>query len=134
MASITNAVLKLDHNHAKKTVRAVATCKVQFTPYEVKEMQEGLRFKLMCRLLGLDPAPPKNPLLFIYPAPRFFPDQSPTPGESVTYDVTLGEGVLDEDQTGDDIDEILAKFTLTNLYTGKSISKKSNVVSHYINS
>lgn len=130
MASIMSAVLNLTHNHTKKTVLAVATCKVQFTPYEVKEMKEGLRFKLKCSLSGNNPGP--GNLLFIYPLPRFFPDQSPTPAESATYEVTLGEGVLDEDVVG--ADDILATFTLTNLYTKNISSKKSNLVFHFFES
>jgi hypothetical protein len=34
MATITNAVLTLSHDHTKKTVRAVVTCNVNFTVLE----------------------------------------------------------------------------------------------------
>ena len=57
MATITNAVLTLAHDHRKKTVQATAKCRVNFTELELCQMKNcaGARFfKLKCQLWGED--------------------------------------------------------------------------------
>ena len=55
MASISNAVLSLTHDHEKKTVRAVVKCDVNFTSLEQCQMKTCARtrfFKLKVSALG----------------------------------------------------------------------------------
>ena len=131
MAKIMNAVLSLSHDHTKKTVRAVAKCTVKFSELELCEMKTcniANMFKLKCKLRGKDSGlTGSDDQLFTYPSATFFPDADPTSAEHRTFDVLLGEGVLDEDWGQD---EVYARFQLVNLYTLVSISKDSNVVSH----
>jgi hypothetical protein len=65
--------------------------------------------------------------LFTYSNVFFFPDGSPTASEDRTFEVLLGEGVLDEDWGQD---EVYALFQLVNIYTTTEVKKKSNTVSH----
>ena len=128
MATITNATLALVHDHRKKIVKATAKCRVNFTALELCQMKNctGARFfKLRCQLWGDDLF--LDPLLFTYSDVFFFPDGSPTASEDRTFDVLLGEGVLDEDIG---TDEVYAIFKLANLYTTIEVKKKSNTVSH----
>src|SRR4026208_303511 len=101
MASITNAKLVLTHDHNKKTVRSVVTCDVNFTSLELCQMKtcrESRLFKLKCQLWGADSGlTGADDFLFTYSTVFFFPDPTPTGTESRTFDVVLGEGVLDED-------------------------------------
>jgi hypothetical protein len=130
MATITNATLTLVHDHRKKTVQATAKCRVNFTALELCQMKNcaGARFfKLKCQLWGEDSGLNFGDFLFTYSQAPFFPDGSPTASEDRSFDVLLGEGVLDEDWG---TDEVYALFKLVNLYTTAEVKKKSNVVSH----
>lgn len=131
MAKILNAVLSLTHDQTKRTVRAVAKCTVKFTDLELCEMktcQVANMFKLKCKLRGADSGlTGADDQLFTYPSSVFFPDADPTSAEHRTFDVVVGEGVLDEDWGQD---EVYARFQLVNLYTLVAVSKDSNVVSH----
>jgi len=131
MATITNAVLSLAHDHRKKTVQAVAKCDVNFTALELCQMKtckEARLFKLKCQLWGADSGlTGGDDFLFTYSTVFYFPDPSPTGTESRVFDVLLGEGVLDEDW-GED--EVYARFRLVNLSSLVEIQKKSNTVSH----
>jgi hypothetical protein len=131
MATITNRTLTLTHDHTKKTVRAVAKCNVNFTALEQFQMKgapQGSFFKLKCQLWGEDSGLTfGDDFLFTYPSAFFFPDPTPTAAESRTFDVVLGEGVLDEDWG---TDEVYALFKLVNLSTLVQVKKKSNTVSH----
>lgn len=134
MATITNRNLAITHDHTKKTARCVVTCRVNFTTYEMNEMKKGLRFKLKCVLWGKESWEPfegGDDYLYTYSPPKYFPDPTPTATESVTFDVTLGEGVLDEDGFwGGYVDEVYGKLTLTNLYTLVQVTRSTNVVEH----
>ncbi len=131
MATITNATLALTHDHRKKTVRAVVRCNVNFTALELCQMKEcaGIRFfKLKCQLWGADSGlTGADDLLFTYSNVFFFPDPTPTATESRTFDVLLGEGVLDEDFGQD---EVYGLLKLVNLSTLVEVRKKTNTVSH----
>jgi len=128
MATITAQKLTLTHNHTQKTAKAVVTCQVNFTAYERSEMSKGLRFKLTCKLWGEDSGlTGADDFLFSYPTAFFFPDATPTSPENRTFDIVLGEGVLDEDWG---VDEVYGRLRLTNLYTLVAITKRTNVVSH----
>lgn len=53
------------------------------------------------------------------------------PNLTGSFDVTVGEGVLDEDGfLGGYVDEVYGKLLLTNLYTTVTVTKTTNVVSH----
>lgn len=131
MATITDRTLSLSHDHNKKTVRAVVTCKVNFTALELCQMKAcpGSRlFKLKCQLWGADSGLTfGDDFLFTYSDVFFFPDPSPTGTESRTFTVLLGEGVLDEDWGQD---EVYGKLILTNLSSLVVVKKKTNTVSH----
>ena len=132
MASITNAHLDLTHDHNKKTVKAVVKCDVNFTALELCQMRackEGRHFKLKCQLWGEDSGlTGADDFLFTYSTVFFFPDPSPAGTEHRTFDVLLGEGVLDEDW-GED--EVYGLLKLINLSTLVEVKKKTNTVSHH---
>jgi hypothetical protein len=131
MATITNAQLSITIDANKKTARPVVRCTVNFTPLELCQMKtckEGPWFKLKCQLWGEDGGlTGADDFLFTYPTVFYFPDSTPNASESRTFDVTVGQGVLDEDW-GED--EVYAKVLLTNLSSLVQVTKKSNVV-HY---
>ena len=131
MATITDRKLALTHDHTKRTVRAVVTCKVNFTALELCQMKacSGARlFKLKCQLWGADSGLTfGDDFLFTYSDVFFFPDPTPTATESRTFTVLLGEGVLDEDWGQD---EVYGLLKLTNLSTLVQVQKKTNTVSH----
>lgn len=132
MATITNATLSLTHDHRKKTVHAVAKCTVNFTSLELCQMKhcsEAKLFKLKCQLWGADSGlTGADDFLYTYSSVFYLPDATPAASESRTFDVVLGEGVLDEDW-GED--EVFAKFRLVNLSSLVEIRKNSNTVSHH---
>lgn len=132
MATITAQKLAIAHNHVTKTARCIVTGTVNFTQLERFLMTQGLRFKLKAELWGDDSGlTGSDDKLFTYTPVRYFPDANPAPSESVTFDVTLGEGVLDEDGfLGGFVDEVYGRLSLTNLYTSVTVSRNTNVVSH----
>jgi hypothetical protein len=131
MATIANATLSLAHDKTKKTVNSVVRCTVNFTALELCQMKncKDVRlFKLKCQLWGEDSGLNfGDDFLFTYTTVFFFPDPSPTGSETRTFEVVLGEGVLDEDWGQD---EVYGKLILTNLYTLVAVTKKTNVVHH----
>jgi len=131
MATITNASLSLAHDKHKKTVNSVVRCTVNFTALELchmKTCKEARHFKLKCQLWGEDSGlTGADDFLFTYATVFFFPDATPAASESRTFEVLLGEGVLDEDWGQD---EVYGKLILTNLYTLVKVTKRTNVVHH----
>lgn len=126
MATITNANLVITVDSVKKTARCVVTAKVFFTPYERREMEQGLKFVLHCTLWGEDLGMWLNPDDYLYGyGSKHFPDATPTSPEMVNFDVTVGLGLLDEDWG---TDEVYGLLKLKNLYTGNVIKAKTNVV------
>jgi hypothetical protein len=136
MASIRpKPQLKIDHDKTNKTVRAVVKARINFTQYEMSQMQQGLRFKLRCQLWGQDnssdaPLDPADDPLYVLEDVKYYPDATPAVTEDAVFDVTLGEGVLDEDfgLSRFEIDEIYAKLILINEFTGGKVRRKTNVV------
>ena len=132
MATITNANLTISHDHNKKTAHAVVKCNVNFSDLEQCQMKNCPRtrfFKLKCQLWGSDSGlTGADDFLFTYSNVFFFPDPSPTGTESRTFDVTVGEGVLDEDWGQD---EVYGLLKLVNLSTLVEVKKKTNTVSHH---
>ena len=131
MASISNAVLTLAHDHTKKTVRATVKCRVNFTTLELCQMKTcagSSLFKLKCQLWGEDSGlTGADDFLYTYTSVYYFPDAGPTAAEDRTFEVTLGEGVLDEDW-GED--EVYGLLKLVNLSSMVQVTKKTNTVSH----
>lgn len=131
MATITNAMMTLAHDHKKKTVRAIVKCNINFTPMERCQMTNcpGMRlFKLKCQLWGKDSGlTGADDFLFTYADVFFFPDPEPLATENRIFDVVLGEGVLDEDW-GEA--EIFGLIKLINLYTLVQITRKTNTAAH----
>jgi hypothetical protein len=126
MATITNTNLAINVDSAKQTARCVVTCKVLFSPYEMKQMKDGLKFVLHCSLWGEDLGNWLNPDDYLYSyGSKHFPDATPTSPESITFDATVGTSLLDEDWG---TDEVYGLLTLRNLYTGKKVKAKTNVV------
>lgn len=128
MATITNANLTINHNHASKTGKVLVKCNVNFTAFEINQMKAGLRFKLICQLWGADSGlTGADDFLYTIPTAKYFPDATPAATENVAFEVTVGEGLLNED-TG--TDEVYAKLKLTNLYTLVTVNRNTNEVSH----
>ena len=129
MANITNRVLKITHDHKKKTANPIVTCTVNFSTLELCQMKncpEARSFKLKCQLWGDDPF--SDDYLYTYNDVYFFPDAGPSASENRMFDVTVGQGLLDEDWWGKD--EIYGRLMLYNLATGVIIRKNTNVVHH----
>jgi hypothetical protein len=131
MATITDANLTITHGHTKKLARAVVRCKVNFTALELCQMKtcaQARLFKLKCQLWGADSGlTGADDHLFTYTNVFFYPDATPNGSEAATFEVTLGEGVLDEDIGRD---EVYGRLQLTNLYTLGVVNKNTNEVSH----
>jgi hypothetical protein len=131
MATITNANVSLAHDKTKKTVESVVRCTVNFTAVELCQMKnckDGRWFKLKCQLWGADSGlTGADDFLYTYDTVYYFPDATPAASESRSFEVVLGEGVLDEDW-GED--EVYGKLILTNLSTLVQVTKKTNTVHH----
>jgi hypothetical protein len=130
MATITEAKLALTHDHKTQTVRALVTCKVNFTGLELcmmKSCPDQRLFKLRCYLFGQDVTNPDD-LKYTYESRHYFPDPTSSATESRTFDVLLGAGALDEDTSS--ADEIYGQLRLTNLFTLVAVKKNTNVVTH----
>jgi hypothetical protein len=131
MASITDAKLSIRHDHPKKLAYVTVTCKVNFTGMEMCLMEACPRqrmFKLKCQLWGADSfLTGGDDHLWTFINVYYFPDPTPTTPEDRKFEVTLGEGVLDEDWG---TDEVYGKLILQNLFTLVKIEKKTNQVSH----
>lgn len=128
MASITDAKLEIVHDHRKKTAHCVVTCKVNFTGLELclmKGCPDQKMFKLKCQLWADDPW--EDDWLYTYTTVYYFPDPTPTSAESRKFEVTVGEGLLDEDWG---TDEVYGKLILQNLFASTKIEKNTNAVSH----
>ena len=132
MASIWDATLAITHDHRKKTAHAVVTCKVYFTGMELCLMTscpEQRMFKLKCQLWGKDSGlTGADDYLYTYGTVYYFPDPTPSSPETRSFEVTVGEGLLDEDW-GED--EVYGKLILYNLFTTVTITKKTNTVTHW---
>ncbi len=123
MASITKAKLTISKTPANGTALCTVDCTVSFSPYEMKEMKEGLKFRLDCSLWADDVI--TDDCIFNYGS-KFFPDATPTSSENYQFQATLGLGLLDEDLFFKD--EVYGLLKLTNLYTQIKVQKKTNVV------
>ena len=131
MATITSAKLEVGNNSSTGTSNCIVTCRVTFTKYEQNEMKEGLKFALHCALWGEDNGPNAliNPDDFIFSyASKHFPDATPSSPEMVTFNATLGTSLLNEDFG---TDEVYGRLRLKNLYTGKIVSAKTNVIKRH---
>lgn len=135
MATISNRDLKITHDHRKKLAHPIVRCTVNFSPLELCQMKncpgEKL-FKLKCQLWGADISVGEwwfgsDDFLWTYSDVYYFPDPTPSASEPRTFDVTFGEGVLDEDWG---TDEIYGVLRLYNLSAGTVIKRKTKVVSH----
>lgn len=125
---ISNQKLTITCDNVKKTARCIVSGKVGFTDYEMSQMKLGTRFKLKCELKGADSGlNGKDDFLYTYVPVKYFPDSTSTQNEDVTFEVVLGEGVLDEDNG---VDDVYGSLTLTNLYTTKKVTKYTSQVSH----
>lgn len=131
MATITNAKLSIRHDHTKKLAHVSVTCDVNFTALELCQMKscrEGRHFKLKCQLWGADSGlTGADDFLYTFGNAFYFPDSTPSATESRQFEVTLGEGVLDEDWGQD---EVYGKLMLTNLTSAVQVAKKTNQVHH----
>lgn len=133
MASITNAQLSIEHDHNKRLAHVRVTGSVRFSELELCQMRscrEANLFKLKCQLWGAD-SPDPDDFLYTIGTVYYFPDGDPTASETRTFQVTLGEGVLDEDGWFRPKDEVYARLKLYNLLTGGIIARNSNTVEHY---
>jgi hypothetical protein len=109
MATISDARLNISCNSGTGICNCVVTGRVAFSQFELNSQQQGLTYRLRCRLIGDDPI--DNDLLFVYPA-RFFPDATPSLSESFRFETNLGRNILNEDPEGGD--EIFAELRLSN--------------------
>ncbi len=130
MNSISNAVLTISHDHARKTAKVKVTCKVNFGSVEYTLMRNnpGNWFKLKCILMGADSGfNGADDHLYTIPQIFYFPDATGTQSEVRNFEVTVGEGLLDEDWG---TDEIYARLELVPLVFGTIAKRNTNTVSH----
>ena len=131
MVYITDATLTISHDHTKKTARPIARAKINFSPIEfcmMKNCQETKLYRVNCQLWGSDPWPNPDDYRYTYNQVFYLPDQSPNASESVTFDNTVGQGVLNEDWGRD---EIYAKIIAYNLFTFGRSDRNTNTVKHH---
>jgi hypothetical protein len=93
MATITNPNLELKPDQSTKTVLATVTGKLKFTPYEMSQMQQGLRFRLKCELWGADSGFPDNgdDKLYSYSEIKTYPDSTPISSEPIKFEKLSGQ-------------------------------------------
>jgi hypothetical protein len=129
MAGMVNPVLTLTRDRATKTVRAVATCRINFNEFELRAMQQGtLQFRLRAKLFGADSSLPNvDGDLFTFTPAKFYPDATPNAVEDATFEETLAEELLDEDYLG--TDEVVTTFELMNQPGSKVLRRNSPQVS-----
>lgn len=131
MADITDRVLTIRHDHAKNTAHVVVKCKVRFTGLELclmKSCPEQRMFYLKCQLWGADSGlTGADDFLYTFSNVFNLPDPTPTSPEDRTFDVVVGQSLLDEDWG---VDEVYAKLILRNLLSMVEIKRNTNTVSH----
>ena len=128
MARIANAHLSISLDNKKKLVTPVVKCRIEFTGLELcmmKSCPKEEMFKLKCELWGFDPLRPDEKR-WVYNDLYYFPDATIAANENRSFEVILGEGVLDEDLN--DEDEIYGLVRLTNLLSNSSRSRRTNIV------
>ncbi len=129
MASISNPSINIVENLPAKRVRVDVTCRVNFTEFELFNMQHGVRYRLTCKLLGDDPI--FDDSLFNYPNPKIFPDATPSRVENVLFSATMPSSTLNEDDSiFDNTDEVYAALTLRNLETGQQVTANTHDIVH----
>ncbi len=129
MASITNRVLTIKHDHKRHVVHVKVTCNVNFSGLELCQIRtcpEHKMFKLKCQLWGDDPI--WDDFLYTFPSVLYLPSAGPVATETAQFEDTVGEGLLDEDWIGKD--EVYGKLILYNLAVNTVISKNTNVIHH----
>jgi hypothetical protein len=129
MATIANAKLAIQLNLPGNKAKVDVTCDLRFSRLELFLMQNGLRFRLDCKVWGEDLGWWLNPddFLFSYTS-QFFPDANPTVTEKVTFSRSdISMSTLNEDIG---TDEIYSELILKNLEDGSRKSKRTNVVKH----
>lgn len=123
MARIASPKLDISVDSKRNTAECVVTCKVAFSPYELREMREGLWFRLGCELWE-DDTLSRDDYLYTYGS-KFFPDATPNSPENVRFRATLGLSLLDQEWGRD---EVYGKLKLLNFYTRNVVTAKTNVV------
>jgi hypothetical protein len=129
MATIANANLVIHVNLPSKKAKVEVACDISFSILDMFLMENGLGFRLDCKVWGEDLGWWLNPddFLFSYPS-RFFPDANPTKVEHVVFSRSdISMRTLDEDLG---TDEICAELILKNLEDGSTKKKRTNVVKH----
>jgi len=136
MATIANARLTINLSLPANQADVVVECVVRFTQLEMFLMQNGLRFRLDCKVWGEDLGQGNwldaDDFLFTYDS-KFFPDASPTQVENVTgqnaFRRRMNKNVINEDSG---TDEIYGELTLTNLENNNKVKLKTNVIHQQI--
>ena len=131
MAAINNARLAIQENLPGGNVRADVTCQIRFDQLELFLMQNGLRFRLDCKLWGSDSILNPDDDLFTYPR-KSFPDGTPSLVENVSFSAVMRSSTLNEDDyIGNREDEIYGKLILRRSDNNVKISKKTNQIDHH---
>ena len=127
MAMITAAVLQIDpasHTTSKVSV----TVRTRYNAHELGRMKAGgLQFRLNCSIWGqdiFDVPPSLDDGLFVMGS-VIYPDATPAPDESHTFNAVVKNSLLNEDAG---TDEIYARVSLRNLSNLVTVNKRSNVV------
>jgi hypothetical protein len=125
MAEMTNVRMEVRPDPKTQTARVLVKCDLHFENRELEIMKrqpELVYFQLFCRLLGKDLGRLGDKVLnlntddWIYTyATQFFPDETPSPVESVCFDTRLGSRLLNEDLIGSD--EVYAQLILRGRYS-----------------
>jgi hypothetical protein len=123
---IVKRKLTINEDSATNLAECIAGCRVELNAFESASLAipNAPGFTLSCRLRGGDPGP--DPLIFTYPRSKTFTNLLDLINTDHVFRETLSMELLDEDTTGDGIDEIKAVFTLVNNSTGASMNRNSN--------
>jgi len=136
-ATVSDAQLTISiPDISKKKGHVKITCKVNFTPYELNEMKEGLVFDFRCGLYGLDLGGLVEHFISQLGS-KHFTGQLTSP-QSISYEKDIAFSLLDEDPPGDwfedSLDELVGKCILTNTYTGREYSVRTNQIKYQFGS
>lgn len=101
---------------------------IRFTPFEINNMRNGLRYRVTCKLMGNDPV--FDDTQYVFPSQTITGNQPAL--KRIKFKRTINKSRLDEDDSiFDDTDEIFAVVSLINLdILGNPISKNSNEIVH----
>ena len=131
MPYLSNCTLTTKRDSAKKLIAVTAKATVNFSTLERSFMSlfpAERYYRLKCKLYGEDGWLDQDNVLYVFTDAFYFPDGTVPDGtERRTFEVTLGEGVLDEDLGRD---EVYARFSIYSYLASRTVSRMDTETVH----